>query len=98
MSMGLVLVRRIHILDGGWQWELPSFEEEYGNARDTITVVDDIRIVGDFTIYRNYKRFAVLSDKFKSMATFRTPKVQAEIILHSVRRGLLTAFSSSPTN
>lgn len=94
MSMGTTLIRRIHVLDGGWQWELPSFEEEYGNARETITVVDDIRIVGDFTVYRNYKRFAVLSDNFKSMATLNIPRWPAEFVVQRVRG----TISSLPTN
>lgn len=94
MSIGTTLIRRIHVLDGGWQEELPSFEEEYGNTREPVIVTDGIRLVGDFAIYKNYKRFAILSDEFKTMATLNIPRPQARFVLGR-NNALSTPMSTS---
>ena len=97
MSIGTTLIRRIHVLDGGWQEELPSFEEEYGLSRVKVGVKDGPFIVGDISLYMDFKRAHILTG-LTPQRHWKIPEVAIEFVSLQLGHSLASALDATLEN
>ena len=97
MSIGVVKIRRLHVLNGGWQGELPTFEEDFGLSRVKVDVKDGPFIVGDISLYMDFKRAHILTG-LTPQIHWKIPEVAIDFVSVQLGHTLASALSDTLRN